>query len=105
MIRASVMYPYGPGKKFDMKYYTNQHMALVHRILDPVGLIRTEVDSGIGTTQPGAPAPFVAIGHLYVKNMEDLQQCLACMAKSPELMNDITNFTDIQPQFQISEIL
>jgi len=102
MIRVSVMYPNAPGRRFDMKYYVDKHMAMVHRILDPLGLIRTEVERGIGTAQPGAPAPFVAICHMYFKNMEDLQRC---MSQAPDMSNDIPNFTDAQPQFQISEIL
>jgi uncharacterized protein (TIGR02118 family) len=101
MIRVSVMYPNGLNRKFDMKYYVNKHMALVHRILDPVGLVRTEVDKGIGTGQPGDLSPFVAIGHLYFRNLQDMQQCLIHAA---EMGADIPNFTDAQPQFQISEI-
>jgi len=102
MIRVSVMYPNGPGRKFDMKYYVDKHMVMVHRILDPLGLVRTEVDRGIGTAQPGALAPFVAIGHMYFKSMEDMQRC---MSRAGEMMPDLPNFTDAQPQVQISEIL
>jgi uncharacterized protein (TIGR02118 family) len=102
MIRVSVMYPNGPGRKFDVKYYQEKHMVMVHRILDPFGLVRTEVDKGIGTAQPGAQAPFVTIGHLYFKNIKDMQQA---MSQTGEMMPDIPNFTDAQPQIQISEIL
>jgi uncharacterized protein (TIGR02118 family) len=102
MIRVSVMYPNGPGRKFDMNYYVDKHMVMVHRMLDPVAQVRTEVDRGIGTAQPGAPAPFVAAGHMYFKSMEDMQRCMSCAA---EMMADIPNFTDAQPQIQISEVL
>jgi len=96
------MYPNGPGRKFDMKYYIDRHMAMVHQLLDPIGLVRTEVDKGIGTDQPGALAPFVAIGHLYFNSMEQMQQS---MPHAKEMMPDILNFTDTQPQLQISEIM
>jgi uncharacterized protein (TIGR02118 family) len=85
-----------------MKYYTDKHLAMVHRLLDPIGLVRHEVDKGIGTAQPGAQAPYVAIGYLYFKSMEDMQKALS---HAGEMMPDIPNFTDVQPQVQISEIL
>ncbi len=54
MIRVSVMYP-NESDKFDMDYYLNKHIPLVHQLLDSFGLVRTEVDKGIGTAEPGAP--------------------------------------------------
>lgn len=95
MIRVSVMYP-RPGK-FDFDYYKNNHMQLVHKLLDPFGLVRTEVDKGVGE------APYTAMGHLVFEKVEDMQQAL--QAHDPELAADVVNFTDIKPQFQISEIL
>ena len=54
MIRLSVMYPREPGKRFDLDYYINHHIAMVHRKLDPLGvLIKTEVDKGMSTEQVG----------------------------------------------------
>jgi uncharacterized protein (TIGR02118 family) len=102
MIRVAVMYPNEPGKRLDWGYYMNQHKAMEHQKLDALGLVRTEVDKGMGTVQPGAPAPFVAVGYMYFNSMADLQKCLACAA---EIMSDIPNFTDIRPQIQISEVL
>lgn len=101
MFRVSVMYPNEPGKRFDWDYYTGNHAPAV-RQLSSLGLARLEVDKGIGSAQPGDPAPFIAVAHLYFNTMEDLQ---SCMAKTSDLMADIPNFTDIQPQVQISEVL
>ncbi len=95
MIRVSVLYP--QGGKFDFDYYANQHMALVHKLLDSYGLVKTEVDRSVGT------APFLAIGHLIFNTIEDMQKGL--QAHDPELAADLVNFTDIQPQFQVSEII
>jgi uncharacterized protein (TIGR02118 family) len=95
MIRVSVMYP-RPGK-FDFDYYKNKHMKLVHKLLDSFGLVETEVDKGVGE------APYVAIGHLVFKKAEDMHDAL--QAHDPELAADLVNFTDIKPQFQVSEIL
>ena len=102
MIRVSVMYPSAPGKKFDRDYCINKHQAAVHSALQPLGLVRKEVDRGVGTVQPGAPPPFIAVAHMYFTCTEDMQKCLAMAG---QLMSDIPNFTDIQPQIQISEVL
>jgi uncharacterized protein (TIGR02118 family) len=95
MIRVSVLYP-RPGK-FDFDYYAKKHMQLVHKLLDPYGLVKSEVDKGMET------APFVAMGHLIFKTIEEMQRGL--QAHDSKLAADLVNFTDIQPQFQISEIL
>ena len=95
MIRVSVMYPQ-PGK-FDFGYYAKEHMQLVHNLLGPFGLVSSEVNKGMES------APYVAVGHLIFKTMEDMQRGLE--AHDPKLAADLPNFTDIQPQFQVSEIL
>jgi uncharacterized protein (TIGR02118 family) len=95
MIRVSVMYP--KGGKFDFDYYAKTHMGLVHKRLDSFGLIKSEVDKGVGDS------PFMAIGHLLFKSPEDMQKGL--QAHDPELAADLVNFTDVKPQFQVSEIV
>lgn len=95
MIRVSVLYP--KGGKFDFDYYTKKHMGLVHRLLDSYGLVKSEVDRGVGDS------PFIAAGHLIFDTKENMQKGL--QAHDPELAADLVNFTDIQPQFQISEII
>jgi len=36
MIKVSVLYPNGEGKKFDMDYYFNQHVPMVGGLLGDV---------------------------------------------------------------------
>jgi uncharacterized protein (TIGR02118 family) len=103
MIRVSVMYPNGEGKKFDHAYYANQHMSLVHKRLDSLGLVRTEVDKGVAGGAPGAPAPYAAIGHVYFNSIAEFQAAMKPHGK--ELFDDVPNFTNITPQVQISEII
>lgn len=103
MIRVSVFYPNTPGGKLDHQYFAGQHMDLVNKRLGPMGLIRTEVDRGLGGGAPDAPAPFIGVGHLYFNSLEQFQT--AFNAHGAELVADIPNYTDIEPQFQISEIL
>lgn len=100
MIRVSVLYPNDADKKFDHDYYANQHVGLVKERLG-AALLRAEVDRGIGSAEPGAPAPFAAVGHLFFDSLEDFQQAFG--PHSEEIMGDIPNFTDIAPQILISE--
>ena len=37
------------GKKFDWDYYLNKHMPMAQQMLEPLGLVKLEVDKGIGT--------------------------------------------------------
>lgn len=103
MIRISVMYPSGAGKKVDHNYYAKKHTALVHARLDSLGLRRTEVDRGLAGGTPGASAPYAAIGHVYFDMLDAFQAAMKAHGK--ELFDDVPNFTDITPQVQISEII
>lgn len=103
MIRVSVLYPGGPGKKFDWDYYLDRHLTTAGRILHSFNLVRSEVDKGIGTMQQGAPAPFITTFNMYFNNIEDFQKAMAVHGN--ELMADIPKFTDIEPQIQVSEIM
>jgi uncharacterized protein (TIGR02118 family) len=103
MIKVTVLYPNKPGGKFDFDYYTKKHMKLVNEKFGPMGLVKTEVDKGLGGRGPGAPAPYVAIGHMMFNSLEDFQKAEA--AHGQDLGADIPNFTNIEPQFQASEIV
>jgi uncharacterized protein (TIGR02118 family) len=103
MVRITVLYPNEAGKKFDLEYYRNRHMKLVTDRLKSFGLIRTEVDKGVAGGAPGAPAPYVCIGHVYFNALADFQKGMGSHGK--EIMADIPNYTNIQPQIQISEIV
>jgi uncharacterized protein (TIGR02118 family) len=103
MVRISVLYATSEGKKFDHDYYVNRHMTLVRERLSSFRLVRTEVDKGLGGGAPGAPAPYVAIGHVYFNALADFQKGMGQHGK--ELLGDVPNFTNIQPQIQISEII
>jgi len=102
MVRMSVMYPGGAGKKFDIDYYAKKHMDLVRSRWKGMGLVKIEVDRGLAGGAPGSPAPFVAVGHVYFRSTDDLQKAVAAHGK--ELFADVPNFTDIAPQVQISQV-
>jgi uncharacterized protein (TIGR02118 family) len=103
MIRISVLYPRGDGKAFDHAYYIDKHMALVRQRWGSMGLVRTEVDRGVAGGAPDAPAPYIAVGHVYFNSLQAFQQ--AATAHGKELFDDVPNFTNIQPLVQISEVI
>lgn len=101
MIRVSVMYPNSDDATFDFDYYANQHMTLAANCLGDA-LKSTSIDRGISGAMPGQAAPFIAIGHLTYESLEAFEQAFAPHAK--QILGDIVNFTNVQPQVQISEI-
>ena len=102
MIKVSVLYPNEEGKKFDHGYWTTTHLALVQGLLGSL-LVNVEMEKGISSADPSAPAPFIAVGHLYFNTADEVHA--AFKEHGGAVMGDISNFTDIKPQFQISETL
>ncbi len=100
MIRVSVMYP--QGGKFDDAYYVNSHLKMIAEKVGPA-MLKAEMDKGVAGGAPGSPAPFVAIGHLYFNSIPEFMQAFAPHAGA--IMADVPNYTDGQPQIQISEIV
>ena len=102
MFKVSVMYPNQSNARFDFDYYKTKHMDIVKKHLKPFGLIKTDVDKGIsgGGDQP---APYICIGNLYFESREGYDLGIAEVGTL--IRGDISNFTDITPVRQISEIL
>ena len=103
MIKVTVLYPNEEGKDFDFDYWGGSHMEMVHRLLDPVGLIRSELERGVSAADPNAPAPFRAMATLYFGTTDEVHE--GFRAHGREILGDIKNYTDIGPQYQISEVL
>jgi uncharacterized protein (TIGR02118 family) len=103
MIRLSVMYTATPGSRFDWDYYLGPHLELARRLLGPRGLVRTEIDRGMGGLPPGVPAPYHAVGHLFFRTMADLEGAIA--ATAAELIADQQNYAGAGSVVQISEVV
>jgi uncharacterized protein (TIGR02118 family) len=101
VIKVSVFYPNTAGSKFDMNYYLKQHMPMVQQKLGPA-CKRMAVEEGIAGGAPGAPATYVAMGHLYFDSTDTFQTAFAAHAQA--IMADIPNYTNIEPTIQISEV-
>jgi uncharacterized protein (TIGR02118 family) len=98
----NVFYPYDESKRFDMDYYCNSHIAMVQEKLGDA-LVSVSVEKGLGGPGPGMPAVYGVIAQLYFNSVEDFEKY--CVPNSPAFDADVPNFTDIQPIFQISEVV
>ncbi len=101
MIVFTVMYPNTPGKHFDMDYYVNKHIALVNEKAGHV-LKGVSVEKGLSGGAPDSPPTYAVVCRLMLEGPDDL----AVMAEnSPAFDADVPKFTDIQPIFDIREIV
>jgi uncharacterized protein (TIGR02118 family) len=94
MIKLSVSYPSGEGTTFDHDYYSASHIPLCNSTFSPV---KTEIDKGID-------GPNVAGVHFYFDSMEAMQGAFA-NPKMADVMADVTNYTNITPVMQVSEVV
>lgn len=101
MIKASILYPGGEGKKFNMDYYLNKHVPMVTGLLGD-SIKGATIEKGIGGAM-NSPAPFVAMGNIYFNSLQDFNDSFG--PNADKIMGDIPNYTDIEPVIQISEVL
>jgi len=101
MIKVSVMYPNASDARFDMTYYLDRHMPMVRDLMGDV-LKGINVEQGLAGGQPGAPAPYVALGHLFFESVDAFQAAFA--EHSGAIVADIPNYTNTQPAIQISQV-
>lgn len=102
MIKVSVMYPNGPGVRFDHDYYRDKHMPMLKSRMGESLRFYT-VDKGLAGAAPGEPAPYVGMCHLFCDSVEAFQAGFGPHAQ--EIMADIPNYTDQAPVIQISEVV
>ena len=101
MIKVSVMYPNESNAHFDMSYYLDRHMPMVRDLLGGV-LKGMNVEQGLAGGQPGAPAPYVALGHLLFESVDTFQTAFA--QHGDAILADIPNYTNTQPMVQVSQV-
>ncbi len=102
MIKVSVLYPNGEGKKFDMDYYSSTHVSMVVGLLGDA-LKGATIESGVGGGTPGSPAPYAAMGNMYFETLEAFGNAFGPNAE--KIMGDVPNFTNIEPVFQVSTVV
>ena len=99
--KVTILYPNGEDKNFDMDYYEKKHMPMVAGFIGK-NLKFYEIDKGISGRTANDRAPFVAIGYFYITDVAEYNKAIA--ANRDAVINDIKNYTNIQPVVQISEI-
>ncbi len=101
MYKVTILYPNGEDKTFDMDYYEKKHMPMMAGFLG-ANLKFYEIDKGISGRTPTDKVPFVAIGYFYITDIAAYNKAIA--ENRDAVINDIKNYTNIQPVIQISEI-
>ncbi len=99
-VSLQVLYPVGEGTTFDHDYYATTHMALVGEHMG-AHIASAQASKGLAGG-PDVPAPFHAIATL---TFADKSAMDAAMERADPVMADIQNFTNVQPQILIGEIL
>ena len=102
MIRATVLYP-SSATRFDYDYYIGKHTPMIKELWTPHGLVSVEISKGMSGLAPGSKPAYVTITNLVWTSIEGLQAALA--ESGAQALGDIPNFTDVQPEVQINEIL
>ena len=103
MIRLSVMYPTGSDSTFDWDYYLAPHLALARKLLSPFGLLRIEIDRGLGAFPPGTSPHFHAVGHLFFPSMAALERAMGETAQ--DLIADQRKYFSGESIVQINEVV
>lgn len=101
MFRLNVLYPASPDARFDFDHYTQKHMPLIMSLIGE-SAVRFEVAQGLGGAG-GSAAPYVAVGQVYLTNLEGLQASFA--NHMPEIMADVARYTNIAPVVNIEAML
>lgn len=102
MIQVSVMYPNQDDARFDMTYYTEIHIPLVHKLAGEA-CRRVAVQRGIGGSQPGSKPTYLALGHLYFDSIPAFECAFGPHVE--QIMADLSNFTNLTPTVQINEVV
>jgi len=102
MVKVTVLYPNSETARFDMKHYCDVHVPMA-RAKFGAALKGVEVDRGLAGAAPGSRPAFIAIGHLYFDSVEAFQASFG--PHSEALVKDIPNYTNVEPDVQISEVV
>ncbi|MDE0052394.1 MAG: EthD family reductase [Rhodospirillales bacterium] len=102
-VTLAMQYPAESGSSFDWDYFLNQHVPLIETALDVGGTDRIEVALGLTGAAPGEPAAYQAV------LLVDFDSITAFYHRwrqeQHRIMSDIANFTNTQPEVQLSEVI
>lgn len=99
-VSLQVLYPITDGTRFDHDYYRETHLALVSEHMG-AHIERTLVTKG----QAGGPDTPPSIYAIATFIFADQAAMGSAMKSSAPVMADIANFTDVQPQILIGDVI
>jgi uncharacterized protein (TIGR02118 family) len=102
MIKVSILYPYRDDVRFDIDYYRDKHMPLAAKHFGGA-LKGWSIDKGTSAGEPGSQPGFVAAGHFLFDSFDAFRAVFEPVAG--ELVEDIPNYTNSEPQILISEVV
>lgn len=102
MIDVSILYPNDADCRFDFDYYAQSHMPMVKDKMAGACSHFT-IEKGLAGGAPGAPATYVAMGHLFFDSVDAFAAAFEPHARA--IAADIPNYTNVKPIVQISEVL
>ena len=103
MAIVTVIYPRESDTNFDFDYYVQKHLPLLMERWGNSGLQAVEALKGVAGADGGEP-PFLAQALLRFNSMQSFQEALGG-EHMPEIMGDISNFTNAQPTVQVNEAI
>jgi len=102
MIRVTLIYRHAEGARFDFDYYVNRHVAMSRKLLADCGLLSIEVEKVLRAVD-GGPSNAVCVAHVDFEDETGLTKALAVHGE--EMMADFKNYTDINPEIHVCEVL
>jgi uncharacterized protein (TIGR02118 family) len=66
-------------------------------------MVRVEMDRGTSGIDHDSPAPYAAVTYLVFKSVATFRTAFTDVRE--DILGDLTNFTDITPHIQVSEIV
>lgn len=102
MFVVSALYPNLPDCRFDEGYYLSRHRPMVEELLAPFGLQALRILSGKAALD-GTDAPFRVIAEMHFATREGFETGMA--RYGDKILADTANYTNVQPQMQICELL
>ena len=103
MPTVSVVYPRREGATFDFDYYSSRHLPLLAQRWRDAGLLDARALRGVSTPD-GSASPYLAMAFLRFGSAEAMKAAMGG-PHAAEIIGDIANFTNVQPQVQINEEL
>jgi uncharacterized protein (TIGR02118 family) len=93
--------PAGEATQFDMKYYLEKHIPMVGEKMG-AALKGVQVEQGLSGGMPGTEMTYVTLCHLLFDSVDAFK--VAFIPHAATIMGDISNYTNVQPIVQISEV-